>query len=199
MTDPDEEPDPRTVVALADAARLTGTSCQECAATLCGHAAVFALVLGYKSAPRCLPCTARHMNEPVADLRERTLTYVQHHACFLAAWRRAGELERSVDAERPECVWHANPAGTHRARVAPTAMPAAPGDATAARWDAGAMGCGDLLLELRLRLAALPPGAIFELRAEDPGAPIDMPAWCNVTGHALIEALHPEYRIRRKA
>ncbi|MBL8753040.1 MAG: sulfurtransferase TusA family protein [Planctomycetes bacterium] len=60
------------------------------------------------------------------------------------------------------------------------------------------MGCGDLVLELRTRLAALPPGAVFELRAEDPGAPIDLPAWCKLTGHSMVAVAHPTYRIRRK-
>ena len=61
------------------------------------------------------------------------------------------------------------------------------------------MGCGDLVLELRLRLRELSPGSIFELRATDPGAPIDLPAWCGLTGHQLLDAQHPIYWIRRKA
>lgn len=73
-----------------------------------------------------------------------------------------------------------------------------PNDAPAQFWDAGDLGCGDLVFELRLRMRALEPGAVLELRAEDPGAPIDLPAWCKVTGHALVDAQHPVYRIRRK-
>jgi tRNA 2-thiouridine synthesizing protein A len=60
------------------------------------------------------------------------------------------------------------------------------------------MGCGDLVLELRLRLARLAPGAELRVRAIDPGAPEDIPAWCRLTGHALVEANPPLYRIRRK-
>jgi tRNA 2-thiouridine synthesizing protein A len=66
------------------------------------------------------------------------------------------------------------------------------------RWDAGDMGCGELVLELRARLAGLRPGQLFELIARDPGAPADIPAWCRMTGHTLVSQEHPVYRIRRK-
>ncbi len=65
-------------------------------------------------------------------------------------------------------------------------------------WDAGDMGCGDLVLELRQRMEALRPGQILALVARDPGAPADIPAWCRMTGHALVAEQHPTYLIRRK-
>lgn len=65
-------------------------------------------------------------------------------------------------------------------------------------WDAGDMGCGELVLELSFRLAALPARAVLKLVARDPGAREDLPAWCRMTGHALIESTHPTYFIRRK-
>ena len=65
-------------------------------------------------------------------------------------------------------------------------------------WDAGDMGCGDLVLELRQRMEALRPGQILTLVARDPGAPADIPAWCRMTGHALVAEQHPTYLIRRK-
>ena len=67
-----------------------------------------------------------------------------------------------------------------------------------ARWDAGELGCGDLVLELRARLEALRPGQLLELTALDPGARADIPAWCRMTGHTLISERHPVYQIRRK-
>lgn len=66
-------------------------------------------------------------------------------------------------------------------------------------WDAGMMGCGELILELRLRLARLPPGALFTLIADDPGVPEDLPAWCRMTGHHLQEAVPPRFVIQRKS
>jgi len=65
-------------------------------------------------------------------------------------------------------------------------------------WDAGDMGCGDLVLELRQRMEALRPGQVLALVARDPGAPADIPAWCRMTGHALVAEQHPTYLIRRK-
>ena len=67
-----------------------------------------------------------------------------------------------------------------------------------AEWDAGDMGCGDLVLELRARVEVLGPGRVLRLTARDPGAPADIPAWCRMTGHALVSAQHPIYLIRRK-
>lgn len=65
-------------------------------------------------------------------------------------------------------------------------------------WDAGELGCGELVMDLRIRLAALPPGSLLKLVARDPGAIEDLPAWCRITGHALVSAAHPVYFIRRK-
>ena len=65
-------------------------------------------------------------------------------------------------------------------------------------WDAGDMGCGELVLELRSRMRALPTGQTLRLIARDPGAPADLPAWCRMTGHALVSAQHPVYVIKKK-
>lgn len=69
----------------------------------------------------------------------------------------------------------------------------------AATWDAGDLGCGDLVMLLRPRVLALAPGEVLHVVARDPGAPADMPAWCGLTGHALVGADHPHYYIRRRA
>ncbi len=65
-------------------------------------------------------------------------------------------------------------------------------------WDAGDLGCGELILELRTRLASHPSGDIFALTAHDQGAIEDIPAWCRLTGNELVEADHPLYLIRRR-
>jgi len=69
----------------------------------------------------------------------------------------------------------------------------------AATWDAGDLGCGDLVMLLRPRVLALAPGEVLHVVARDPGAPADMPAWCGLTGHGLVHADHPHYFIRRRA
>ncbi|HEY1191951.1 MAG TPA: sulfurtransferase TusA family protein [Gemmata sp.] len=65
-------------------------------------------------------------------------------------------------------------------------------------WDAGDLGCGELVMLLRMRLLPLAPGALFTLRATDPAAPEDIPAWCRLTRHALVSAEHPIYIIKRR-
>ena len=52
-------------------------------------------------------------------------------------------------------------------------------------WDAGDLGCGDLVLALRLRVRA-DPGKVFKITALDAGAPADIPAWCRMTGNTLL-------------
>ena len=52
-------------------------------------------------------------------------------------------------------------------------------------WDAGDLGCGELVIHLRTRLRAM-PGKVLRLIARDPGAPADIPAYCRMTGHQLL-------------
>jgi tRNA 2-thiouridine synthesizing protein A len=65
-------------------------------------------------------------------------------------------------------------------------------------WDAGDLGCGELVIELRRRLKMIEPRQTLRLIAKDPGAPEDLPAWCRITGHLLKQADHPNYLIERK-
>ena len=65
-------------------------------------------------------------------------------------------------------------------------------------WDAGDMGCGELVFLLAQRARALGPGKVLELVATDLGAPHDIPAWCRLTGNALLTANPPRYFIRSK-
>lgn len=65
-------------------------------------------------------------------------------------------------------------------------------------WDAGTLGCGQLIMQLHRRMRALPPGQVLRLNAEDTGAIEDLPAWCRLTGHHLLHAEHPVYFIKRK-
>ncbi|MQY06667.1 sulfurtransferase TusA family protein [Actinomadura macrotermitis] len=52
--------------------------------------------------------------------------------------------------------------------------------------DGGDRSCVRLLLELRARIAGMPDGTVVHLIATDPAAPIDLPAWCHLTGHAYL-------------
>ena len=77
--------------------------------------------------------------------------------------------------------------------------PASPGlDSAADEWDAGDMGCGEILILLRSRMKRLCPGEVLKLTAHDPGAPEDLPAWCRLTGRRLLRAAHPDYWIEQR-
>ncbi len=52
--------------------------------------------------------------------------------------------------------------------------------------DGGDRGCGELLMVLAARSRTLDPGSTVRLLATDPAAPIDLPAWCRLTGHAYL-------------
>lgn len=69
---------------------------------------------------------------------------------------------------------------------------------TTASWDAGDMGCGGLILGLRRALDELQANDLLELIARSAGASVDIPAWCRMTGHGLVLAIHPRYIIRKK-
>lgn len=53
-------------------------------------------------------------------------------------------------------------------------------------WDAGDLGCGDLVLQLHFLFADMLPGQIIRVRATDTGATHDLPAWCRLTGNAMV-------------
>lgn len=55
-------------------------------------------------------------------------------------------------------------------------------------WNAGDLACGELVLDLRLRMRQLASGQVLRLTALDPGAPADIPAWCRMTLHPLLHA-----------
>jgi tRNA 2-thiouridine synthesizing protein A len=54
-------------------------------------------------------------------------------------------------------------------------------------WNAGQMGCGELLLKLRIKLRSM-PGKVIKLVAYDSGAVADIPSFCRITGHRLLQA-----------
>lgn len=83
------------------------------------------------------------------------------------------------------------------------APPPAPPPADAVL-DGGDRRCVTLLLELRRFMQGLPDGAVVHLIATDPAAPVDLPAWCHLTGHAYLGrvgpvAPRPTYAVRVRA
>lgn len=64
-------------------------------------------------------------------------------------------------------------------------------------FDGGDTGCGELLLDLLLFMKKQPADSTVKVRALDPGAPLEIPAWCRLTKHELIESNHPIYKIKK--
>ena len=46
--------------------------------------------------------------------------------------------------------------------------------------------CVQVLLRLRRRIEALAPPATVHVVTDDPVAPLDLPAWCHLTGHHYL-------------
>ena len=55
--------------------------------------------------------------------------------------------------------------------------------------DGGERRCVQLLIELRDLVDGLAPGIVVHLIATDPAAPLDLPAWCHLTGHTYLGPL----------
>jgi TusA-related sulfurtransferase len=54
------------------------------------------------------------------------------------------------------------------------------------------------VLDLARRIAEVPVGGVVAVRADDPAAAVDVPAWCRMRGHDYLgEASPGEYLVRR--
>lgn len=193
--------DERTRNLLEVLAGLRGARCRGCRAALCGHAVTMSVALGFKDAPYCPACLAAALGVAADTVREHAYDLINQQPCYRSGWEWASREEGWGETRRPPCLW---PGAAPAPAVVPVAVPARPAPPVAApppvdaAWDAGTLSCGDLVLELRLRLRALRPRQVLQVTARDPAAPQDLPAWCALTGHALEFESHPDYWIRRK-
>ncbi len=69
---------------------------------------------------------------------------------------------------------------------------------TMQHWNAGDAGCGYLILGLKRQLEQVQAGELLCVTANNAGAPVDLPSWCRLTGHDLVNADHPIYVLRKK-
>ena len=173
---------------------LTGRTCPLCRRPLCGHEVVASVLLGLKNDPRCLECMARDLGHESRVFVDQVRAQVRHRECFEAGWQHSDTLDHGAMPCR------ARSSATDESII--TAIADDVSDATDhpadAAFDAGDMGCGDLVLELRIQLKSLRAGSVLHVTARDPGAPEDLPAWCRLTGHTMLAQGHPEYWIRRR-
>jgi tRNA 2-thiouridine synthesizing protein A len=69
-------------------------------------------------------------------------------------------------------------------------------------FDGGDRLCVVPLLELRRFMTGLPAGTVVHVIATDPAAPLDLPAWCHLTGQQYlgpVPAQRPTYALRLTA
>jgi tRNA 2-thiouridine synthesizing protein A len=169
---------------------LVGGRCHDCGTHYSAREAVFSIFLGLKHAPRCLPCVSRPLQRAVGELRADLLAHIRRRDCYFLAWHEAERIDGVSDPD----AGTATPFPRTKAGTAPDGETLR----VSAEWDAGDMGCGELVMALRLRMQTLGGGEIIRVTATDPAAPEDLPAWCRLCGHMLVAMNHPNYWIRRK-
>jgi tRNA 2-thiouridine synthesizing protein A len=54
--------------------------------------------------------------------------------------------------------------------------------------DARGLLCPMPVIRAEERIKQLAPGAVLEVRASDPGVLHDIPSWCRVNGHTVLES-----------
>jgi TusA-related sulfurtransferase len=65
-------------------------------------------------------------------------------------------------------------------------------------FDGGDETCGRVIVNLHLYLRDQEPGLRILIISRDPGAPVELPAWCRMTRNELTTARHPYYLITLK-
>jgi len=209
---PTEDRTIKAETVIAEVEARWGATCGGCSVALLGHDVVLSMLMGVRHAPRCIACLAASVGDELEPFTRRAHASVRRLDCYSAGWRHSDRRLAALGAwpeERVPLALRLDGAACPAALCAPDAAGprsderAAPGALAepnaVARFDAGDMGCGDLVLELRARLMDLAPGEVLEVHATDPGAPGDLPAWCRVTRHTLVHSEHPRYWIQRRA
>ena len=68
--------------------------------------------------------------------------------------------------------------------------------ATLETLDARGLLCPLPVIRTQNRIKGMLPGALLDVLASDPGALHDIPAWCRVHGHAVVETHQQDRAIR---
>ncbi len=178
-----------------------GAPCTGCTQALVGQEVVLSLMMGFRTTPRCADCLAQAVGRSRSSFLDHARAQLRRLDCYAAGWEHADR--RQAAAGEPPALGALFDNGTESSSAAvpaqETQAPAASTPPTADHFfDAGEMSCGDLALQLRKELAGLKPGAVLEVVALDLAAPEDLPAWCNLTGHSLLQMEHPRYWIQRR-
>ncbi len=159
------------------------TPCCNCQASLLREEVLYSNAMGFKTAPRCLGCLACGLKTDPTELKDNLINHIRRRACLRKAYELVCGLQLMQEDETADKLDNSS----KTSHPTPDFL-----------WDAGELGCGDLVLLLRSKLRKLLPGKILHLTALDPAAPLDIPAWCNLTGNTLLASDHPNYFIKNK-
>jgi tRNA 2-thiouridine synthesizing protein A len=201
------EPDDQDEVEalLCSLKSIRACQCVGCGKSVCAHESLMSLVMGFKDAPRCLQCLSADLAQKKEELRDHLVGLITKRLCYNEGWVWANREEGFAANDLPGCLWPKDNASEKDGQA--TAAPFARSHDLSGsdllskfdvEWDAGDMGCGDLVLELRMRMQSLQSGWIMKLRAANSGAEKDIPSWCRMTGNTLLLQQRPFYIIKKK-
>lgn len=161
-----------------------GKPCNHCQNCLQSTDILYSNALGFKDFPRCLDCLCHGLKRERQELLEQLMQHIQRRPCLRKAYEvSSSKLNNNIAKPQSFPNVEKLPATEH---------------GFDSLWDAGDLGCGDLVLLLKGKLKSLAAGEVLKVVATDPGAPEDIPAWCNMTRHKLVYFKHPQYFIQSK-
>lgn len=171
---------------IAQLNRWTDYPCKSCDSILMSEDILFSNALGFKNFPKCLPCLSNGLERDKNELKAELLKHIQRRPCL----KKAYEISFGKNPDEMDLITIS--------KITPPLPQEEPALVANSIWNAGDLGCGDLVLLLRGKLKSMLPGQIIQVTALDSGAPEDIPAWCNMTGNKLVFQQHPNYFIKNK-
>jgi TusA-related sulfurtransferase len=67
-----------------------------------------------------------------------------------------------------------------------------------AEWDTGNLSSGEILIQLKKKMAAMNPGSILRLKSKESGLKDALFSWSLLTGNKLLKSKESEFYIKRK-
>lgn len=178
-----------------------GAPCTGCTQALVGQEVVLSLLMGFRTTPHCADCLAQTIGRTRESFLDNARARLRGLDCYRAGWEHA-DRRQAATGEQPalgsliDRELESSPTDTSAEETQAPAGSSPPEADTF--FDAGEMSCGDLALQLRKELTGLNPGTVLEVVALDLAAPEDLPAWCKLTGHTLLQMQPPHYWIQRR-
>lgn len=185
------------LISLHEKGRLL---CTDCSSEICTHEYIINIAMGLKDAPRCVSCLSFSLGRDQEGFITQIMDYINDKICYRTGWDSASQQEGFHGEGTPPCLQSKMTIGKSKTQTGDTISEPLLSSMIVPDlvWDAGDLSCGDLVLQLRIRMQSMIPGSILELTARDPAAPIDLPAWCGLTGNPLVSSAPPVYIIRKK-